>query len=240
VKYRLLTLGFVFASATCVSLIASEVPKEFKQKFEERYKHQKVAVLPPKVLVGLIKGSYVPVYEVNYDHFHSSVDMPKRYEKRNNLDDRTTEEVYQAAGNVNYLEPGEILDVAEARIWKRTKEYYAVDLNLRALAGKRLMNYGVHFRFAFAPPIIEEGQYDTVVGEINKYFLPEAEYHSATVAGQEAKKNVEIQPGTSKEDVIKALGDPLKTITFGKKTILKYEDITIELEESKVVEVKTN
>ena len=39
---------------------------------------------------------------------------------------------------------------------------------------------------------------------------------------------------------MKALGDPLKTITFGKKTILKYQDVTVELEENKVVEVKAN
>ncbi|MCJ7504227.1 MAG: outer membrane protein assembly factor BamE, partial [Acidobacteriia bacterium] len=56
----------------------------------------------------------------------------------------------------------------------------------------------------------------------------------------DAQTKVDIQPGMSKEDVIKALGEPQKTITFGKKTILKYQDLTIELEENKVVEVKAN
>ncbi len=36
------------------------------------------------------------------------------------------------------------------------------------------------------------------------------------------------------------LGEPLKTFVFGNKTILKYQDITIELEDNKVVEVKAN
>ncbi len=34
------------------------------------------------------------------------------------------------------------------------------------------------------------------------------------------------------------LREPLKTIVFDKKTILKYQDITVELEDNKVVEVK--
>jgi hypothetical protein len=40
----------------------------------------------------------------------------------------------------------------------------------------------------------------------------------------------------TKEEVIKALGEPLKTIVFGQKTILKYQDPigTIELQDDKV------
>ena len=93
------------------------------------------------------------------------------------------------------MEPGEILNVDDLGIRRRFKEYYAVDLDLRSLSGKRLTygteqgqlvkkEYGVHFCFVFDPKTIEEGAYETVVGEINKYLLPQAEYHEATVGGQ--------------------------------------------------------
>ncbi len=44
----------------------------------------------------------------------------------------------------------------------------------------------------------------------------------------------------SKEEVLKVLGEPEKTVLFGTKTILRYRDITVELADNKVVEVKTN
>jgi len=39
------------------------------------------------------------------------------------------------------------------------------------------------------------------------------------------------------DSVIVKLGEPQKRIQFGKKTILKYPDITIELEDDKVTTV---
>ena len=53
-------------------------------------------------------------------------------------------------------------------------------------------------------------------------------------------KQIEIQAGMTREAVVKALGDPQKSIVFGTKTILKYADVTITLEDNKVVEVKAN
>ncbi len=69
-----------------------------------------------------------------------------------------------------------------------------------------------------------------------------AAQQTADIARQkaEAAKKLEIQPGMTKDEVIKALGEPLKTIVFGNKTILKYQDITIELVDNKVVQVKAN
>jgi outer membrane protein assembly factor BamE (lipoprotein component of BamABCDE complex) len=101
--------------------------------------------------------------------------------------------------------------------------------------------FGLVFRFYFAPDLLKSPWgYDTVIAEINKYLLPEAEYRTQHAALEEAAKKVEIQPGMTREQVIKALGEPLKTIVFGNKTILKYQDITVELVENKVVEVKVN
>jgi hypothetical protein len=247
-KQRQFLSCLVLVLFACAFARASNVPKEFEQKMKARYEHQKMAIVPNKVLVGVIQ-TIPTICPVNYDHFHDSVSIPKSYQRRNNLDERTTEEVESDSGRMETLQPGELLSVSALRIVRRSG-FYGVDLFLMALSGTRQdaygkalgvraieqKKYGVHFRFAFAPEIIERGDYDTVVAEINKYLLPPEEYKQAG----EAQTKVEIQPGMSQGDVIKALGEPLKTIAFGKKTILKYQDLTIELEEDKVVDVKAN
>jgi hypothetical protein len=131
---------------------------------------------------------------------------------------------------------------------KRSGSFYAVDLMLKAMSPKRLSveagdtafnktwDWGVHFRFAFPPNVVESGEYDAVVGEINKYFLPTGEYQETS----EKSKNVELQPGMTKAEVLKILGEPEKTVVFGKKVSLRYRDMTVELEEDKVVDVKNN
>ncbi len=53
-------------------------------------------------------------------------------------------------------------------------------------------------------------------------------------------KEIQINAGMTKEEVIQVLGESQKTIVFGNKTILKYRDLTIELVDNKVVEVKAN
>ena len=250
---------------------ADKVTKDLKEALKARYKRQKVRVLRPGIIVGLVNtpGNKLS-YPVHYDHFHPSVEMPKKYQKRNAIDERTTEQVQAHAPLegmrtfIDQMAAGEILRVQVFSVWRRSRKFYAVDLYLVALAQKRLatytrpdlpltghtpkkINYGVHFRFAFAPEIVEKGDYDTIVNEINEYLLPEDEYREQLIASQEAAhkareagKQVEIQPGMSKEEIIEALGEPLKTIVFGNKTILKYQDITVELEDNKVVEVKAN
>jgi hypothetical protein len=196
-KPRLAWFGLIFALVVCIALRASDVPREFKGKLEARYKHQKVVIIQPRVLAGVVDrdNALSSPFTVNYDHFYASVTMPKGNQKRKNFDERTTEEVQAEAGRADYLEPGEILNVDDLRIGRRFKEYYAVDLDLRSLSGKRLTygnvqgqlvkkEYGVHFCFVFDPKTIEEGAYKTVVCEIDKYLLPQAEYQQATVSGQ--------------------------------------------------------
>jgi hypothetical protein len=78
-----------------------------------------------------------------------------------------------------------------------------------------------------------------VLRQSNPAKTPEQQKAAAAEKAREVPKNVEIVPGMTKEDIIKALGGPLKTIAFGQKTILKYEDLTIELQDNKVTNVKT-
>jgi hypothetical protein len=244
-------MGVLFLCIPRIATAGSDIPKDFYQKLKDRYEHQKLIVLPPNMLVGLATNGVA----VHYDHFYASLEIPKGYQKRNNFDDRTTEEVQAEAGRVDHMEPGETLSVVRIQLWKRSKDFYAFDLYLNALAQKRLAltpgmlgsiakaYWELTFRFAFPPQIIEEGNYQAVVDEINKYFLPEAEYQAKLASKQQAKeasKTVEIQPGMSKEQVIQGLGEPEKTIVFGKRTLLRYQDITVTLEDNKVVEVKPN
>jgi hypothetical protein len=238
------------------------VPKDLKEKLEARYKHQKLRVVPAGVIVGLYKEEFLlsdSHFNVHYDHFAQGVEMPAKYEKRDAFDDRTTQEVQAEAGSIDHTQSGETVECRGIRVIKRATGAYAVDLLLKAISASRLATktevsragnvysdkvpYGVHFRFLFSPDTIESSNYDAVVREIGSYLLPESEYKEAVSAAakvQEGPKNIDIQPGMSRDDVVKLLGEPLKTVTFGKKTIMKYKDVTIELEDAKVTDVKTN
>lgn len=261
-RSRLLLLA-TLALMVPVFASADNVPKDFKQQLESRYKGKKVMVVVPRIIVGLYRvGGLWPTdsdFNVHYDHFSPGVQISGKYEKRNNLADRTTEQVTGGADFIDELATGEALQVIRVAMFKRGDNVYMVDLLLRALAGKRLatrletspagyvhhekQSYGVHFRFIFPFTLAQRGDYDAVVHEINPYLLPEDEYRGARIAAAqkaEAAKNVELRPGMSKDEVFEILGEPQKTVVFGSKTILKYPEITLELEDDKVVTVKTN
>ena len=44
----------------------------------------------------------------------------------------------------------------------------------------------------------------------------------------------------SRDEVIQALGAPQKEIVFGKKTILRFAEITVDLVDGKVVDLRPN
>ena len=91
--------------------------------------------------------------------------------------------------------------------------------------------------------VVEKGDFDAIVREVNPYIVPAAEYKEAqakTAQAEAAQKNIDIQPGMSREDVVKMMGDPAKSITFGKRTTLTYREVTITLEDNKVADVKPN
>jgi len=68
------------------------------------------------------------------------------------------------------------------------------------------------------------------------------EYLQANKTAAQAEKAARtyVRAGMSEDKVIGILGEPAKRIQFGKKTILKYQDLTLELEEGKVTDVKAN
>jgi len=253
-KLRLLLI-FLAVSLFCPFAHADDASKEMKSKLDARYKNHKVRIIPARILVspynpGFGKPEDINFY-VHYDHFYPGLEMPVKWAKRDMLDDRTsvdTKGTSERSHGLEEMEAGETLEAVNLMVRKRSGNFYAVDIMLKALSPRRLAveagdtafnknwSWGVHFRFAFPPNVIESGDYDAVVGEINKYLLPTSEYQQTS----QKAKNVELRPGMTKEEVLKVLGEPEKTVVFGKKATLKYKDMTVELEDDKVVDVKTN
>ena len=258
-KLRMLLI-LIVALVWCPLLRADDVPKALKQKVESRYKGHKVVIVVPQIIVGTFSESGLLDFEYNvhYDHFYQSLQLPEKYQNRNNLDSRTTEEVTGEAQAIDQLATGESLQVLAIN-FKQSHDVYIIDLMLRALAGKRLATstsvsaagnvyvdkipFGVHFRFLYPIEMAASANYEAIVKEIDHYLLPEGEYHeaiSASAKAAEASRHVELQPGMSKTEVLKALGEPQKSVVFGKKAILKYAEMTVEFDEDKLVAVKTD
>ena len=208
-------------------------------------------------------------YVVNYDHFAPPIPKnawPEKYTYRNLLDEFTTEEVKAGAPVTDPLTPGEMLLVCRFYV-NRGKYGPMIDMYMTALNGKRtarnnvystdgsllgrnIMAYGVHLRFNIPDPAAgttNEDYLKTVTGIIDKYVMPADAYDARVKADEasqkaraDAAKNVNIQPGMSKDEVVKILGEPVKAVSFGEKTILKYNDLSVELRDGKVVDVKMN
>src|SRR5438094_8315215 len=97
-----LTFVAVIAFIAASTANAAEMPKELKQKLFARYDGQKLNVMQPKILVTGLDGSggTITDYSINYDHFYPAFiksSWPKNYQKRNLLDEFTTEEVQSNA-----------------------------------------------------------------------------------------------------------------------------------------------
>jgi hypothetical protein len=94
---------------------------------------------------------------------------------------------------------------------------------------------GCEFIFHFDRESIgRAGKLDVIKSTVSKYLLPADELKRRV----QDEKNIEIEVGASEEDVLKKLGEPLKTIRFGTQKTLKYQDMTVVLKDGKVVDVK--
>lgn len=239
-----------------------------KQRLFERYDQKQLSVVRDKILVSLLqegsgfngRGRNILEYSVNYDHFDPNFsDWPKGYRSRNLLDEHTTEEVKAGAQLTDALSPGEMVQVRLFYVDFLKQDILRIDLYVVPLAGKRnaskqniydtdagvpyKVDFGCHFRFLVPPrsPGVSTDDYlNYVVQQINQYLVPTQEYLQAQKTAAEAAKNVRIEPGMTEDNVIRTLGEPTKRIQFGTKTILKYQDVTVELEDDKVTEVKAN
>ena len=238
---------------------AQDTQENLKGKLEERYKGQKVNVVPPGVIVGFAKitGELVLSgndFSVHYDHFFDGVDIPKGYQKRDKFDERTTQEV-DATGAVysSTTEPGETLEVVKLNFLRRGKEYL-LDLLLKAISARHLSvrgrqaqgatilsknDIGVSFRFILPADVVEHGKYDEVVERINRYFMPEREYveiQSKSAAAASAPKTVEL--GQTVDQVQAVLGKPETIINLGTKVTFVYKNLKVVFADGKVVDVQ--
>lgn len=253
-KFRLIILAVLACLLFGNPVYAGKIPNEFKEKLFERYDKQNLIITArPGLVLGLSepKSPFYYDFNVRVIHFHESVEIPKKFRKLEEVDDRTFVKTYYGRVGIERIPAGE-----RTRAERFYVEGDKVRFQLRSRSATRISRArrwmpdgipGVHFVFRFSKTVMESGDYDTVVREISQYLVLEDEYSEQLIASQEAAhkareagKQVEIQPGMSIEEIIEALGEPLKTIVFGNKTILKYQDITIELVDNKVVEVKMN
>jgi hypothetical protein len=226
--------------------------------------HDKILVALLKEGPGLNgRGRNMLEYSVNYDHFDPNFsDWPKDYRSRNLLGEHTTEEVKAGAELTDALSPGEMAQVRLFYVELLKQDILRIDLYLVPLAGKRnaskqnisdtgagvayKVDFGCHFRFLIPPRttgVSDDDYLGYITEQVGHYFVPTQEYLQANktaAQAEKAAKNVRIEPGMSEDNVIGILGEPAKRIQFGKKTILKYQDITIELEQGKVTDVKAN
>lgn len=262
-------LAFVAGMCTSVPhMQAEDVSKTLKERLFARYDQKKMTVVRGKILVTTTYGwtGSKQNFGIHYYSFASlpRENWPKQFRSRHFdlFDERTTVEVSEGVRFTDPLEAGEIISVR--KFYVRTYSgMLTVDFYVAALDSKRIGRiqtiypdggrglvhrdeFGVNFRCYLpmpGPGVSEDQYFDEITKYIGQYFVPADESFAEgkrAVAQVEAQKSVEIKPGMTKAEVLAAQGEPVKTITFGEKTYLKYADFTVELVSDKVTDVKTN
>ena len=219
--------------------------KELEQRLFERYDRKDVVCILPGVVVGLdISTGLQPNFGVKYTHFGGTLTIPDKYRVQEQLDERTFGESSVQAAWLDRLAPGERLSVSDFYTSRNGLVFYLISLSdtpFQSVTSERRRFFGVKFTFEFQPNVMESGDYEAVVREVNKYFLPVGEYREALRAAEEQRKaprRIEIQPGISEQEIIATLGVPEQTIVFGSKTILNYPGISVELQDNRATDVK--
>jgi hypothetical protein len=247
---------------------AEDFKRLLKQKYDQKTLTVMVPGLTAgefkKAFAGIGQGEAGLVWH----HYHESIPIPNRkasgplkfFGKKSSdmeqLDPRTFADL--AGGlNTSSIQRGETLKVSK---YYCALDYIQLDMVVTKLSHMKDMDmqkastettttirgndaqqtvrvgtFGIRFMFYFDKnTTVKNHDYQTIVNEINKYFLPKDE----AVKVLSAEQNVEIEPGTSEADVVKKLGQPLKSLKAGNQKSLKYKDMTVILKDGKVVEVK--
>ena len=231
VRKSIAYLALIIVPLTSALAKESDEATSLKEKLFARYDQQNVVLLANSILLGphCPTCGFKDYFSMRADHFGPSIEVPKAYKKVSAADDRTFMYANKRLG-------GYTMSIAGRHFLVRKLYVTDKEVILALLSRSPGDTNGVDFHFIFAPDMLKSGDYDSLVKEIDRYVLPEAD----AIKKAESEKKVEVQPGMTKEDALKALGEPVKEIVFGNKTILKYQDITVELEDNKVVSVKAN
>ena len=232
-------VAFFVALAGVVS--AADDQKDFQRRLFERYERKDVVSILPGLVLGLdFSEGLQPNFGVEYTHFNESIAVPQNYRLQEQLDERTFGDSDVRAAALERLVPGERLYVSEFYTSRSGLVFYLISPSITRFGrsprpGEKKF-FGVKFTFEFPPNVMTSGDYETVVREVNKYLLPVSEYRTAL----QTAPRIEIQPGISQQEIINALGPPQQTVVFGKKTILNYPGISVELEDDRAADVKAH
>jgi hypothetical protein len=246
-RFTLPLLLTVSAGLTGV-LCAADDPVDFQRRLFERYDRKDVVCIVPGVVLGLdISDGLQPNFAVEYTHFNESLPIPQQYRLQEQLDERTFGASEARAVSLDRLVAAERLYVSEFYISHDGLVFYLISPSITRFAqsarpGEKKF-FGVKFTFEFPSNVMSSGDYEAVVREVNKYLLPVSEYRAALQATEQQSTGVgrvEIRPGISEEEIINALGPPQQTVAFGKKTILNYPGISVELEDNRATDVKAH
>jgi hypothetical protein len=232
-------LAFFVALAGVVS--AADDQKDFQRRLFERYDRKNVVSILPGLVLGLdFSEGHQPNFGVEYTHFNESIAIPQNYRLQEQLDERTFGDSDTRAAALDRLVPGERLYVSEFYTSRNGLVFYLVSPSItrfgRSASSGEKKFFGVKFTFEFPPNVMTSGDYETVVREVNKYLIPVSEYRTAL----QTPPRIEIQPGISQQEIINALGPPQQTVVFGKKTILNYSGISVELEDDRATDVRAH
>jgi len=232
-------LAFFVALAGVIS--AADDQKDFQRRLFERYDRKNVVSILPGLVLGLdVSEGPQPNFGVEYTHFNESIAIPQNYRLQEQLDERTFGDSDARAAALERLVPGERLYVSEFYTSRNGLVFYLVSPSITRFGrsprpGEKKF-FGVKFTFELPPNVMTSGDYETVVREVNKYLMPVSEYRTAL----QTAPRIEIQPGISQQEIINALGPPQQTVVFGKKTILNYPGISVELEDDRATDVKAH
>src|ERR1041385_3442091 len=219
---------------------------ELQRRLFERYDRKDVVCLVPGVVVGLdISAGLQPNFGVEYTHFGETLDIPEKYRRQGQLGERTVGESDLQAASLDRLAPGERLYVSDFYAARDGLVFYLISPSITRFGpsvrpGEKKF-FGVKITFEFPRNVMESGDYEAVVREVNKYLLPVSEYRAALQTAEQqrrAPRRTEVRPGMSQEEIITALGVPEQTVVFGNKTILNYPGMSVELEDKRATDVK--
>jgi hypothetical protein len=230
---------------------------ELKQLLKSRYDGKVVVAEVPGLYAGEQKKLIFGPGEngIYWSHFAEGAQIPsKRASDLHQLDDNTFG-LLHAGLNVTPIEKGERLKVYKFYVTPDFVQFVLATTSLEHMrdldlgkaskevtttVGHNQVNqtvsvggFGLVFSFHFKKGAIKDGHdYASVVREIDKYLLPQAEVPAQVTT----TKTVAL--GQTPEQVESILGKPEKIVDLGPKKIYIYKDMKVIFQDGKVSDVQ--
>jgi len=239
-------------------LQASE-KKELGEILKQKYKGIQVNVMVSGMYAGETQKDLFGPREagVTWVHYHESIPMSTGKTIVDQIDNRTysTRGIINRVGTITFpVDKGEplavvgaefgcshkmcglYLDLATAKVSRVSglDPMKATRVSPGIGAAFEQAGLGCRFSFLFSDAIADSGAAETIIAAVGKYLLPSGEAKSIL----EAAKNIEITLGSREEDVVKKIGEPLRSVKVGAQKFLKFKDMTVILVDGKVTDVK--